>query len=148
MAIIELTNHELSVRIPGWNAVLAMRRSVRMPLAQVRSVRVRPEEAHYDDVIVDSWRGIGTYTPRRLAAGLIYLRDGVSFYEVRDPRMAIAIDVHDVRIYGYQVRRLVLQVERESPENAAARIEYALERHSGFGTERLAPAVAIPAVSS
>lgn len=147
MAIIELTNHELSVRIPGWNAVLAMRRSVRMPLAQVRSVRIRPAEAHYDDVIVDSWRGIGTYTPRRLAAGLIYLRDGVSFYEVRDPSLSIAIDVSDVRIYGYQVRRLVIQIERESPENAAARIEYALERHSGYPSERLSPAVAIPAIS-
>jgi hypothetical protein len=147
MAIIELTNHELCVRIPGWNAVLAMRRSVRMPLAHVRSVRVRPEEAHFDDHIIDSWRGIGTYTPRRLAAGLIYLRDGISFYEVRDPKMAIAIDVSNVRIYGYQVRRLVLQVQRESPENAAARIEYALERHSGFGPERLTPVVPIPAVS-
>src|SRR6201999_692025 len=104
------------------------------------------EEAHYDDVIVDSWRGIGTYTPRRLAAGLIYLRDGVSFYEVRDPHMAIAIDVRDVRIYGYAVRRLVIQIDRESPENAAARIEFALERHSGFGADRLAPAVPLPAI--
>ncbi len=147
MAIIELTNHELSVRIPGWNAVLAMRRSVRVPLAHVRAVRVRPEEANFDDVIIDSWRGIGTYTPRRLAAGLIYLRDGVSFYEVRDPELTIAIDVDAVRVYGYEVRRLVVQVERESQENAAVRIERALERYSGAG-ERLTPAIAIPAVSN
>ncbi len=138
MATIELTKTELVVRIQGRNVLYAMRRALRIPLAYVRAVRIRPAEADYDHAIVEGWRGIGTYMPRRRAAGLLHLRNGPSFLEVRNPEHAIAVDVHHVPIWGYLVNHLVLQVERESPELAASRIASALERfHGGGPSERI-----------
>jgi hypothetical protein len=121
MASIQITESELIVHMHGWDRVWAMRRSVRIPLAHVRSVRAKPEEAYFDDVIVDSWRGVGTYIPHRLAAGVVHLSDGPSFYAVRDPMRAIAIDVDDEK-----VRHVVVQMDDETPEDAAGRIEDAL----------------------
>ncbi|HXX67909.1 MAG TPA: hypothetical protein VEK07_12035 [Polyangiaceae bacterium] len=131
MAIIQLTRTELVVRFRGWNALHALRRSLCIPLGHVRAVRTRPHEGHFDHAVIEGWRGIGTYAPGRLAVGLLHLRNGPSFLEVRDPKHTIAVDVEHERIWGYRVNHLVLQVERESPEAAAARIEHAIDRYMG-----------------
>jgi hypothetical protein len=121
MASIEITRDELIVHIHGWNKVLAMRGTLRMPMSQVRAARVHPKEANFDDVIIESWRGVGTYVPHKVAAGLVYLADGASFYDVHDPQRAIAVDVDDKN-----VRHLVLQIDDEAPEEAVRRIEKAI----------------------
>jgi len=121
MASIEITRGELIVHIHGWNKVLAMRGTLRMPMSRVRAARVHPKEANFDDVIVESWRGVGTYVPHKVAAGLVYLADGASFYDVRDPQLAIAVDVEHEN-----VRHLVLQIDDEAPEEAVRRIEKAM----------------------
>jgi hypothetical protein len=121
MASIEITRDELIVRIHGWNKVLAMRGTLRIPMSHVRAVRVRPKEAHFDEVIVESWRGVGTYVPHKVAAGFLYLADGTSFYDVRDPERAIAVDVaHE------SMRHVVVQIDNEAPEDAVRRIEQAM----------------------
>jgi hypothetical protein len=121
MASIEITRDELIVHIHGWNKVLAMRGTMRIPLSRVRAARVRPKEANFDDVIVESWRGVGTYVPHKVAAGLVYLADGASFYDVRDPERAIAVDVDQ-----QDVRHVVIQIDDEAPEEAVRRIEQAI----------------------
>src|SRR5580693_4436716 len=45
-------------------------------------VRTHPREARFDEVIVDSWRGVGTYKPGNMAVGTVFLRDGRSFFDV------------------------------------------------------------------
>jgi len=144
MAIIQLTRTELVVRFRGWNAVHALRRSLRIPLGHVRAVRARPHEGHFDHAVIEGWRGIGTYVPGRLAVGLLHLRNGPSFLEVRDPHHTIAVDVEHERVWGYRVNHLVLQVERESPEAAASRIDHALDRYLGRSTGRITPAPPTP----
>jgi hypothetical protein len=139
MAIIQLTRTELVVRFRGWNAVHALRRSLRIPLGHVRAVRSRPHEGHFDHSVIEGWRGIGTYVPGRMAVGLLHLRNGPSFLEVRDPKHTIAVDVEHERIWGYRVNHLVLQVEREGPEAAALRIEHAIERYLGRAFGRITP---------
>lgn len=146
MASVKLTRTEVIVRIHGWNVVRAMRRTFRVPLGHVRDVRVRPEDGWFDDVIVEGWRGVGTYAPGKRAAGLVYLREGAAFYEVRDPTRTIALDLDHERVC-----RLVLQVDYEAPERAASRIVRAVERYYGQGssdsvtTAPKAPASAGPA---
>jgi hypothetical protein len=121
MASIEVTKREVVVRLRGWDRLLAMRSTLRIPLARVRQVRARPLEAHYDDAIVDTWRGIGTYFPNKVAAGVCHLADGPSFYAVRDPERSIAIDLE-----GHAMRHVVLELDDEPPESAAQRIASAL----------------------
>jgi len=121
MASIEITRDELVVRIHGWDKVLAMRSTLRIPLSRVRAARVRPKEANFDDVIVETWRGVGTYVPHKIAAGLIYLADGPSFYDVRNPARAIAVDLD-----RENMRHVVVQIDNETPEEAVRRITAAI----------------------
>jgi hypothetical protein len=121
MASIEIEGRELVVRLHGWSKVQAMRGTIRVPVSHVRAVRAHPKEANYDDVIIESWRGVGTYTPNKVAAGVLQLSDGPSFFDVRDPKRVIAIDV-DME----PIEHIVLQIDTEEPEAAVARLELAL----------------------
>ena len=134
MASVEITQSELIVRMHGWDRVWAMRGSMRIPLGRVRRVRTKPAEAFFDTAIVESTRGIGTYMPHRLAVGVVHLHDGPSFFAVHDPTRAIAIDL----IQG-SVRHVVIQVDDEHPDDAASRIETALQAYLGFGVLRSVP---------
>ena len=58
MASIEVTPHDLIVRVHGVDRVLAMRSSVSVPLAHVIGVREHAAEANFDDAVSDSGRGI------------------------------------------------------------------------------------------
>jgi hypothetical protein len=53
MVSIHVTRLEVMVRLHGWDKLLAMRGTLSVPLSHVRQVRARPEEARFDDVIVD-----------------------------------------------------------------------------------------------
>ncbi len=122
MVSIEIADHELIIHNLGWDKILAFRGEVRVPLAHVADVRARPAEAYFDEVIIDpSIQGIGVYRPGKAAIGTVALRDGRSFYNVRDPRRAIAID-----LIGERLRHLVVEVEGEAPEATVRRIEKAV----------------------
>jgi hypothetical protein len=122
MVSIELTHGELIVRIRGWNKLRAMRSALTIPLGHVTGVRAQPEEAQFDDVIVESWRGVGTYVPGKRAAGTCYV-DGAGriFFDVQNPRKTIAIDVKDEA-----VQHIVVELADEAPEQAVQRIQKAL----------------------
>jgi hypothetical protein len=121
MVSIEIKQGELIVRMHGWSKVLAMRGVLRIPLARVRAVRARPKEAYFDNVIIDGWRGVGTYVPRKVAAGMLFTKDGPTFFDVRDPEQTIALDIE-----GGRMRRVVVQLNRETPDDAVRRIHRAI----------------------
>jgi hypothetical protein len=121
MVSIEIEQGELIVRMHGWSKVLAMRGVLRIPLARVRAVRARPKEAYFDNVIIDGWRGVGTYVPRKVAAGMLFTKDGPTFFDVRDPEQTIALDIE-----GGRMRRVVVQLNRETPDDAVRRIHRAI----------------------
>lgn len=121
MVSIHVTRREVVVRLRGWDKVLAMRGTLRIPLSHVRKVRARPEEARFDDVIVDTWRGMGTYVHCKVAAGVLHLADGPSFFSVRHPERAVALDLD-----GEAMQHLILEIDGESPESVVERIECAL----------------------
>lgn len=123
MASIEITPYELVVRLHGIDRLLALRSSVSVPLAHVVGVREHAAEARFDEAVRDSGRGIGTFVRGRIAAGSLRLPDGRSFYDVRDPRRAIVVDLR-----SESFEHLVVQIDGEAPEVAASRIRDALER--------------------
>jgi hypothetical protein len=139
MATIRLRNGEVQMRIHLWNVLHALRRNIAVPFRHVLGVRVHPHEADFDGVIIEGWRGIGTYVPRRFAMGVAHLKDGPAFFEVRDPHRVVALDVLPMTVLGYRVRKLIVQVDRESPESAASRIGRALDGHYGLVPGREAP---------
>jgi hypothetical protein len=122
MASIDITPSELIVRIHGWDKILAMRATLRIPLVHIIRAQARPREAYFDDVLVETWRGIGTYVRGKLAAGLVYLPDGPCFYDVHDASRAISIDVR-----GEPIHRVVVQIDGESPDEAVRRIERTID---------------------
>jgi hypothetical protein len=123
MASIELTPHELIVRVHGVDRILAMRSSVSVPLSHVDGVREHAPEADFDDAVRDSGRGIGTFVRGHLAAGTLRLPDGRAFYDVHDPRKAIVVDLR-----SEPFEHLVVEIDDESPEAAARRIRDAIDR--------------------
>jgi hypothetical protein len=125
MASIEITAHDLVVRVRGLDKVLALRSRVSVPLAHVAGVREHAPEADFDDAVRDSGRGIGTFVRGRVAAGSLRLPTGRSFYDVHDPRKAIVIDLR-----SEPFEHLVVQVDDESPETAAQRIRFALDNRT------------------
>lgn len=121
MVAIELRDGELIVRLLGWDRIRALRSSVTVPFAHVAGVRAHPSEAYFDDAIVDSTRGVGTYVPGVLAVGTVELADGRAFYDVWDPRQAIAID-----LVNEPLQHLVVEVRGEAPEETVQRIQQAV----------------------
>jgi hypothetical protein len=127
MASIEITPHDLVVRVHGVDRLLALRSSVSVPLAHVAGVREHAAEADFDRAVRDSGRGVGTFVRGRVAAGTLRLPDGRSFYDVHDPRKAIVVDLR-----SEPFQHLVLQIDGESPEAAAGRIRDALQRRGAW----------------
>jgi hypothetical protein len=121
MVSIELTKGDLIVHLHGWDKLRALRSSLTIPLGHVIGVRTHPKEANFDDVIVDSWRGVGTYIPGKLAAGTCFVSDGRIFFDVRNPARAIAIDVKEEAI-----QHIVVELTDEDPEHAVERIQRVL----------------------
>jgi hypothetical protein len=127
MASIEITPHDLVVRVHGVDRLLALRSSVSVPLAHVAGVREHAAEADFDRAVRDSGRGVGTFVRGRVAAGTLRLPDGRSFYDVHDPDKAIVVDLR-----SEPFEHLVLQIDSESPEAAARRIRDALLRRGAW----------------
>jgi hypothetical protein len=117
MVSIELTVDEMVVHVQGWDKLRALRSSLTIPLGHITGVRSRPEEARFDDAIVDSWRGVGIYVPGKLAIGTCFVSDGRAFFDVRDPARTIAVDLRDEGL-----QHIVVELSDEEPDHAVERI--------------------------
>lgn len=120
MASIEVRGQDLVVHMRGWDKLLAMRSTLTVPLRRVTGARARPSESNFDEAIAESWRGVGTYVYRKVAAGTMQVEDGRAFYDVHDPARTIAIDLQ-----GDALQRIVVEIDDETPEDAVHRIELA-----------------------
>jgi hypothetical protein len=116
---VTVDDRELGVRFHGWDVVWSLRREVRIPLTQIRSVEVyRPAS------LWSGWwhRRLGTVVPRLIKAGWFGGAGGRELWDVR-----AGTDVIDIRLADASpTSRLVLQVP--APEAVAATVSAAL-RH-------------------
>lgn len=124
MARIVIRGDRLVVRLSWWERLLAFRGDLFVPLARVRDV-IAPATVHGKYVALD-WRLLrlpGTAIPGVIQAGSYYrIKDGWEFYAVRRPSTSIVIEMT-----GGRYKRLIIQVDGETPESAARRILSARE---------------------
>ncbi len=71
MASIEIKDGQLVVHIHGWDKFLALRSTLTIPLAEVKSVTAHPIDAKYDDMA--GLRVAGGYWPGSFAAGYFWV---------------------------------------------------------------------------
>lgn len=121
-ARIDIKEDELIISIEGIDKFLALKGTLRVPLDHIHGVSARPE-------VNMGWtqggiRAPGTAIPNVIRAGSYYhVGDGWHFYDVRDPAKSIAIDLAD-----QHYKRIVVQVEEETPEEAVERIKDAIHK--------------------
>lgn len=132
MATIHITEHELHVRLSAVDKLLALRMEVKVPLAHVTGVRARPSEAVFDVSIHERSDGRGLLIPGRVALGTILLDDGLSFFEVRDPSRAIAIDLDA----SQEFRHLIIELDSEDPVTMETWIAKVLAKYRAHGSWR------------
>jgi hypothetical protein len=124
MASIVIRGDRLNIMLSRWERLLAFRGDLSVPLARVRDV-IAPATSHQKYVALD-WRLLrmpGTAIPGVIQAGSYYrIKDGWEFYAVRRPSKSIVIELS-----GGRYKRLIIQVDGESPESAARRILTARE---------------------
>ena len=118
MARIEITTNRLVIRMSLRDRLLALRGDVVVPLARVRDASPRPIEAF---ARFHGHLFTGTNLPGIVIAGTFLADSGWTFYDVHDPNRTIRIDVDH-----YFYRRLIVQVDGETPDQAVARIRTAM----------------------
>jgi hypothetical protein len=124
MASIEMDRDTLTVKLHGWDPILALRKSVTVSIAHVRGARARPPETSFEDWITNSDSGRGLLFRGELAVGSVELADGLSFFDVHDParpERVVAIDLE-----GAEFKHIVVDLDDETPDDAARRINAAV----------------------
>ncbi|MGW4940417.1 hypothetical protein ACWEOZ_02350 [Actinoplanes sp. NPDC004185] len=115
MAHVRIEGGELIVEIEGLNKVWALKSRITVPLSNVRGATVDPG-------IVREPKGLrspGTHLPGVIVAGTFHSDGERIFWDVRDARKAIVIQLDDE-----EYARLVLEVD--DPQAAVDLIEQAL----------------------
>ncbi len=121
MARIEIADGSLTVHIEGFDRFLALRSSLHIPLSHIQRVEARPDINMGLSSIKEEIRLAGAELPGSIRAGTFYhYGEGRYFYDVHHPERCIALDLVDERY-----KRIVIEIDGESPEAAAARIEQA-----------------------
>lgn len=122
-AWIEINNGALTVHIEGIDQVITLKKSITVPLSHVKGVTVRPAVEHLLRMEVGRrFRGIQN-SDGTVVGTLRFVdeEEGLIFCDFRDASKTVAIELaHD------QWRRLVVELSRETPEEAKARVEAAL----------------------
>ena len=110
---VEIDGRDVVVRITGWDALWALSRGFRIPLAHVRNAAALRRGQLGKQFVV---RMGGTAWPRAVKAGRYSWRGWSEFWATRWPgRMLVITGTHDARY-----DRVVLEVE--DPDADAARI--------------------------
>jgi hypothetical protein len=74
MATLEIGEQDLTIRIHGWDKLLALRSTLTIPIASVRGATARPADAQYDQM--HGLRVAGGYWPGSFAAGYFWVTGG------------------------------------------------------------------------
>lgn len=102
MAKIRVEGTDLFVEIDGMDRVWAIKRSLTIPLSHVRGATPDPGVGHMPKGIKVG----GTYWPGGITAGRFRRHGERTFWDVRDPRNALVIELID-EAYA----RLVIEVD-------------------------------------
>ena len=120
MATIEIKDGTLQVTMNGWDKLLTLRSSLSIPMTHVTGVELRPkfaDPAHAAKAL----RLAGGYWPHKFATGYFAIEGEICFYDVHDESKTVGITVEHE-----SVKRLILEVEGETPEAVVERITAAL----------------------
>lgn len=120
MVEISITGGELVVEVQGSHKLWALKSTLRLPLADIESVRHDPERARR---AFPGLRFPGTHIPAVYTAGTYYQSDfRPDFWTVRRPERAIVIQCRKDAAYHEII------VEVADPVGTVARIRAALEQ--------------------
>ncbi len=90
MVRVSIEADRVRFEVEGWDKLWALRSSLEIPLAHIRSVRIDPEPAR------GWWHGLrlpGTQIPGILTAGTFYQSGGAVFYDVHDPARTSVLEL-------------------------------------------------------
>ena len=113
MVRITIEGAKLILEIEGWDKLWAFKSRLEISQANIRGVRADPEVAK------GLWKGIrapGTHVPGVIIAGTYYKKGQRVFWDVKDPKNAIVIDLADERY-----NQLIVEVE--DPARAVQEIQ-------------------------
>ena len=119
MAKIHIQGDSLVVEMVGWDKLLCLRGTMTLPLSHIRSLELRPVDSDPAKA-THALRLAGGYWPHAFATGYFAVNGEIVFYDVHDSSKTIGIGVEHE-----SVRRLILEVEGETPEEALARLQAA-----------------------
>jgi hypothetical protein len=110
MATIEISDKQLTVSVHGVDRILVLASKLTVPLEHVASARSGEPEAR------EWFKGIrfGTNVPGLVTAGAFYKHGEWVFWDVHDPALAVAIELHDEHY-----RRLIVQTDDPAASIAA-----------------------------
>ena len=112
MVELSVERGDLVLEIRGWSKLWALKKQLRVPLAEIRAVRRDPQAAKG---WWKGWRMPGTHIPGVITAGTFYRRTGREFWDVRSGSKAVTIELDRGKY-----RRVVVDVA--DPESAIRRI--------------------------
>lgn len=112
MTDVNVTGDHVVVRLRGWAALVAFRRTLRIPVDHVRGVVVQ----HRDRVPAIGFHFPGVAVPGLLYAGAFGFGDDRSFWHVRRASHLLRVECQP----GAEFRRIVLEVD--DPTEAARRL--------------------------
>ena len=102
MVRVSIEADRVRFEVEGWDKLWALRSTLEIPLAHIRSVRIDAEPAR------GWWHGLrlaGSQVPGILTAGTFYQSDGAVFYDVHDPERTIVLELDHEHYH-----RLVIEV--------------------------------------
>jgi len=117
MTKITIKDGCVHIVMKGVHKILALKSSMNIPLGHIKSIEVRPPEAH------DWFHGlkVGTNYPGVVTDGTFFSTNGTSFFNITDADKTIALHLHDET---YQ--HVYVQAVDETPEALAQRIQQAV----------------------
>jgi hypothetical protein len=90
MVELSVERGDLVLEIRGWSKLWALKKQLRVPLAEIRAVRRDPQAAKGS---WKGWRMPGTHIPGVITAGTFYRRTGREFWDVRSGSKAVTIEL-------------------------------------------------------
>ncbi len=115
--IIKIEDKNLVFEIHGIDIILAMRKSITIPLEHVSSVST-------DDVSWEPFQQLkiaGTSLPGVIKDGMFLSKDGILFFEMHDPKKCITVSLNNEKykkiIFEVQDKEFAAKIIRDALSN-------------------------------
>lgn len=118
MTAVSASDGKIIVEVQGWDRLWAFKKRLEIPFGHITSIRSAVEERP------SGIRAPGTYIPGIITAGTYHQTGKKVFWNVHNPKRAIAIDLHDERY-------TTLIVEVADPEATICEIQRAIASANG-----------------